>query len=198
MFSKLHLGLSTLVFIFSAGIVVADPPVPPHYHWRNTNYPSHYVLYDFPTKTYIETVDCKPMWRFKEVSNALNTLTLFDASRGMTIQLTYDGMFLKEKGATSFTFYQKGVFDTRRQFSHNMNGTYTGALTKQHGCQWFEYLAGASSPSWRFKEVTTTAGYVDLFDASRNMTVRLNNDSMYLRTGTAPLAFFKKGQWGSN
>ena len=192
-FKSFFLGLGILFF---AQNVFADPPIDPNYLWRNTSYPSHYVLYDFQTKTYVETVDCKPLWRFTVVSNQMNTLTLFDASRGMTVQVNYDGMYLKEKGATQFKFYQKGTFDKRWQFSHHdAKGVYTGAITIQHGCNVVEYLAGASSPTWRFKQTNRTNEYVDIFDASRNMLVRLTNDSMYLRTGSNPLAFFKNGAW---
>ncbi len=194
--SKLKFWLLALSFVFVTGSAFSDPPVPSHFYWQNSNYFNHYVLYDFASHDYIETVDCKIYWHFKVVTNQLNTLTLFDASRGMTMQLTYDGMYLKPKGATAFTFYQKGTFDTRTQFSHyDQNNTYTGALTKQHACGWVEYLSGATSPTWRFNQIGWTPGYVDLYDGGRNMLVRLNKDSMYLRTGTNPLAFFKKGHW---
>lgn len=190
----LRLGLWFLVVLACKG-AFADPPKASHSYWQNSNYNGHYVLYDNATRTYIETVNCKAAWRFTVASDALNTLTLFDASRGMTIRLTYDGMYLKEKGATGFSFYQKGSFDTRTQFKHYDASGYTGALTKQHGCGWVEYLAGSKSADWRFKELGRNASYVDLYDSSRNMLVRLNKDSMYLRTGSNPLAFFKKGNW---
>lgn len=186
----------TLGIVLFSQNVFADPPKDPHYLWRNTNYPSHYLLYDFATKTYVETVDCKPLWRFTIVSNEMNELTVFDASRGMTVKVNYDGMFLKEKGATKFTFYQKGTFDKRWQFSHHdAQGKYTGAITIQHACNVVEYLAGASGPSFKFKQTNRTNEYVDMYDASRDMLVRLTKDAMFLRTGHNPLAFFKNGTW---
>lgn len=176
--------------------LLADPPQASHHYWQNSNFVGHYVLYDYGSRTYLETINCKVAYRFTVVSNIMNTLTLFDASRGMTVQLNYEGMSLKEKGATKFTFYQQGSFDTREQFKHYDNkGNFTGALTKQHACGWVEYLAGSHAPDWRFVEVGRNKDFVDLYDASRNMTVRLEKNRMLLKTGNNPLGFFKNGNW---
>jgi len=51
----------------------ADPPRPSHDHWRNTKYAGHYVRYDYASKTYVETINCQVYYRFKLVSNELNT-----------------------------------------------------------------------------------------------------------------------------
>ena len=179
-----------------ATITMADPPRPSHDHWRNTQYAGHYVRYDAPSHTYVETINCRPSYRFTLVSNELNTLTIFDASRNMTVRLDYSGMYLKPSGSTAFTLYQKGTFDTRTQFQHvDSRGTYSGAITKLDGCNWVEYLAGSHTANWHFVERSTTPQSVELFDASRNMFVRLDNTQMFLKTGANPYGFFKNGHW---
>lgn len=193
---KLTVKTLALLSAMTATSVFADPPIPSHDHWRNTNYAGHYVRYNSQTKDYVETVNCKVLWRFKALSNELNTLTLFDASRNMTVRLNYEGMYLKPAGSTTFTFYQKGTFDTRKQFQHFDNrGTYTGAITKQDGCQWIEVFPGAARPAYYFQERSTSPQSVELFDGSRNIFVRLDNTQMFLKTGNAPYGFFKNGRW---
>lgn len=174
----------------------ADPPPASHDHWRNTNYPSHYILYDQTSHTYVETVDCRVFWRFTVVANELNQITLYDASRGMTVRLTYDGMYLKPAGQRDFTFYQAGTFDTRTLFRHNdANGAYTGTIIKRNACAWEEYFPGNSAPAYRFVQSGIDANAVEMYDQGRNMTVRLDVGRMYLRQGNGPFNFFKNGRW---
>lgn len=182
--------LLTLSMVFSASAAFADPPRPSHDHWRNTGYQGHYVLYDFASHTYVETVNCRATNRFTLVSNQLNELTLFDASRGMTMRLNYDGMWLKAAGASDFTFYQSGTFDTRTQFHHD-----AGAITKGHGCTWVEWFNGAAGPAYNFAERGTTPGSVELYDGTRDIWVRLDAAQMWLHFGAAAYTFFKTGHW---
>lgn len=185
-----------LLFTLTATSAWADPPMPSHDHWRNTNYGGHYVLYDVASRTYVETINCRVSFRFTLVSNQRNTLTLFDASRGMTVRLDYQGMWLKAQGASDFSFYQAGTFDTRKQFQHfDANGAYTGAITKGHGCSWVEWFPGYSAPSYYFVERGTAPDAVELFDGSRDLWVRLSGSSMALKFGNAAYAFFKNGHW---
>lgn len=184
-------ALSTL-----ASSVFADPPRASHDHWRNTNYPSHYVMYDFATRTYVETIDCQVRYRFSLVSNELNTLTIFDQSRNMTVRLDYSGMHLKAAGATGFTFYQEGTFDTRTRFENqNPNGSVASVISKRHGCQWAEWFTGASAPTYYFVQKATNNNEVEIFDGSRNMWVKMNANSMFLKVGTAAYSFFHSGVW---
>jgi hypothetical protein len=177
-------------FLLLATVARADPPPASHDHWRNTNYPSHYVLYDNRTRTWTETVDCRVLWHFRELSNQLNVLTLYDDSRGMTVRLTYDGMYLKAAGAADFSFYQAGTFDTRTLFD---NGD--SAISKHDGCVWEEWFHGASGPAFRFTQSGIDNGAVELYDGSRNMGVRLEATRMLLRQGNVPWSFFKNGRW---
>lgn len=176
--------------------VFADPPRASHDHWRNTNVPSHYVMYDNASRTYLETINCRIAYRFTLVSNEMNTLTIFDASRNMTVRLNYEGMFLKAAGATNFTFYQPGTFDTRTQFKNmNPNGTHASNITKQHACVWQEWFLGARGPAYNFVEKNTNASSVELYDVSRNMWVRLDTAAMFLKVGNAAYSFFHSGHW---
>lgn len=184
-----------LLLVSVGTTVLGDPPIPPKHHWRNSQHAGHYVLYDAASRTYIETVGCKALWKFKEVTNELNRLTLHDASRNMTMQLTYDAMYLKANGATTFTKYQNGTFDKRQRFSHYQNGNYTGALSIGHACSWVEYLAGATSPSWRFVETASNASSIRLYDAGRKLSVILNLNEMWLQWDGKKPEFFKKGNW---
>jgi len=188
--------LVAVVMTILPGIALGDPPRASHDHWRNTNHGGHYVLYDSPSRTYVETINCQPAYRFTLVRNEMNTLTIYDASRDMTVRLDYSGMWLKPSGAADFSFYQAGTFDTRDQFQHvDANGTYTGAITKLDGCRWVEWFAGASAPTYYFEERGTTANHVELYDGSRDIWVRMEANRMLLRFGNDPFAFFKKGKW---
>lgn len=176
--------------------VFADPPLPTHNHWRNTNYPSHYVLYDAASKSYIETINCKPTYYFKFLTRELNAMTLFDQSRNMTIRLDYDGMSLKASGASSFTFYQSGTFDSRLQFENrNPNGTVASVISKGHNCDWKEWFVGAPSPTFYFVEKGTNNDAVEIFDGSRNMWVRMTSNAMFLKVGNGAYSFFHSGNW---
>lgn len=191
----MHLALAALGFSVATAIF-ADPPRPSHDHWRNIQYAGHYVRYDSQSRTYVETINCRASYLFTLVSNEMNTLTIFDASRNMTVGLNYEGMYLKAAGATAFMLYQKGTFDTRTQFQHvDSKGAFSGALTKLDGCNWVEYLAGSHTPNWRFVERSTNPQSVELFDGSRNIFVRLDNTQMFLKTGSNPYGFFKNGHW---
>ncbi len=188
-FFALALGLS-------ATSAFADPPRPSHHHWTNSNYANHYVLYDYASGQWIETVNCQAAWRFNLVSNENNAIVLHDPSRNMTMRLEYGAMYLKADGAAAFTLYQYGTFDTHEQFQHfDANGTYTGAITKQHGCQFVEYLAGASQPSYRFFLAYNYGGTVELYDSSRDLWVKLDASRMYLHFANAAYEFFKNGRW---
>jgi hypothetical protein len=174
----------------------ADPPRASKDHWRNIDYPSHYILYDPASHTYVETVDCRPLYRFTLQANEANQLTLYDASRNMTVRINYEGMWLKESGAANFTFYQRGTFDRRTLFEHvDASGAHTGSIIKRDGCRWEEHFPGGSGPGFVFTQAAVTADTVDLYDRSRDMTVRLDATRMWLRQGSAPLAFFKNGRW---
>lgn len=179
--------LSLLAFTEAAR---ADPPRANHYHWRNTNYPSHYVLYDYASRTWIETVDCRVFNRFTLVRNEVNTLTLYDASRDMTMLLNYEGMFLKAHGASGFSFYQNGTFDTRTLFQHA-----DAAISKHHACVWEEWFSGASRPTFSFVQSAVSPDAVELYDRSRDIGVRLESSRMLLRQGNVPFSYFKAGRW---
>lgn len=191
------LRLTLLLTLLSAPLsIFADPPRASHDYWRNTNYVGHYVLYDAASKTYLETINCRVAFRFTAVSNELNTLTLFDASRNMTVRLNYQGMYLKPSGAADFSFYQAGTFDTRTQFeNYNPNGSLASTISKRHGCVWQEQFVGAHTPAFSFVEKSTNNDAVELFDASRNLWARLNANAIYLKSGTAPYSFFHNGRW---
>ena len=190
--------LVTLVTLGGAGSpAFADPPRASHDHWRNTNYPSHYVMYDSATRTYVETVDCRVMWRFTLVSNEMNNLTLYDASRGMTVLLNYDGMFLKPAGAANFSLYQNGTFDTRTMFDHiDANGAHTGTVVKRHGCRWEEWFPGGGAAAFTFVQGGADVNAVEMYDGSRSIWVRLETEGrMYLKQGGSGFNFFKNGRW---
>jgi hypothetical protein len=199
MISKFRQFLALCVGVaagLAATSALADPPRPSHHHWINTNYASHYVLYDYASRQWIETINCQVAYRFNLVSHENNAIILNDPSRDMTIRLDYDGMYLKPHGATEFSFYQAGTFDRREQFQHfDANGAYTGAITKLHACEFVEYLAGATSPTFRFHLANNANGAVELYDGSRDLWVKLDQSRMYLHFGANPYAFFKDGHW---
>ncbi len=185
-----------LVLGLTATSALADPPPASHHHWINSNYASHYILYDNASRQWIETVNCQPAWRFNLVRREMNAIELHDPSRNMTVRLEYGAMYLKAAGATSFSLYQYGTFDRRERFSHyDSNGAWTGTITKQHGCKLVEYLAGSSSPNFRFVLANNNGGAVEMYDSSRDMWVKLDDSRMYLRTGNQPYGFFKNGRW---
>ena len=184
------LALFLAAAAFFATVARADPPIASHDHWRNTNYPSHYVLYEPQSASWVETVDCRVVNRFREVSNALNTLTLYDQSRDMAMRLTYDGMYLKAHGAADFSLYQYGTFDTRKSFRHA-----DGVIAKRNACAWEEWFPGGSQPAFRFVQSGVDAAAVELYDSSRDIGVRLENGQMLLRQGNAPFSFIKSGRW---
>jgi hypothetical protein len=182
--------------LFLATSAVADPPTSPKHHWRNRNDYKHYFLYERATNTWVETIHCNPVYRFKRTGGDLNTLYLYDAGRKLTVKLNYDGMWLKFDHEANYAFYQYGTFDKRVRFFHQYNGQWTGTLSRLHGCNWEELLAGGSAPSFRFKAYAEDANAVLLHDASRNMRVRLNAADMWLQpNGQSSFSFFKGGYW---
>lgn len=192
-FAKLN-----LVWILTAAATsaLADPPRPSHDHWRNTTYQDHYIRYDHASRKYIETVNCKVLWRFNLLSNELNTLTLHDPSRNMTVRLDYTGMYLKAASASTFTLYQRGTFDTRTHFNHyDQNGTYTGSIAKLDGCTWVERSSGQSQVAYRFVQRSASADSIELYDGSRDIWVSLKAKAMYLRFGSNAYQYFKNGSW---
>jgi hypothetical protein len=192
----LNLTIAFTAITGLGNIARADPPRASHDHWRNTAYPSHYVLYDSASRTWVETVDCRPLWRFTVLSNEMNTLTLYDASRDMTVRLTYEGMYLKASGASGFTYYQPGTFDTRTLFEHNdANGAYTGTIIKRDGCRWEEHFPGVSGAAFTFTQGSITPQAVEIYDGSRDLTVRMDAGSMWLKWGQGGYDFFKSGRW---
>jgi len=186
-----------LALVFSAPAASADPPRASHHHWRNANHHSHYVLYDIASRQWLETIDCRVVYRFNLVRNEMNTLELHDPTRNMSILLNYEGMFLKPAGATGFSFYQAGAFDTRTQFSHyDANGAWTGTITKQHGCSFVEYLASATTPTFRFGYKQATADFVEIYDGSRDIFVKMETGGrMLLRESNQAYWHFKNGRW---
>lgn len=197
MLTCLKLVALLLTAAFLSSPAYADPPPDSHHYWRNANYPDHYVLYDQASRTWVETINCRVSWRFTQVSNQLNTLTLFDASRGMTVRLDYSGMYLKGASDADFAFYQAGTFDRRIMFAHtNAGGAFTGSIVRTHGCAWQEFFPGSNgTPAYRFVQSAVTPTYVDVYDASRDLTARMDATNLYLRQGSASFGFFKNGHW---
>ncbi len=183
-----------------AGLSAAgDPPPTPKNFWRNANYYNHYVLFDRATNTYVETVNCKAAWRFARTGGNLNEVYLRDASRKLNMKISYDGMWLKFDHEADYKFYQKGTFDKRVRFFHNVNGTWTGTVSRLPGCAWEELLAGNTRPSWFFSSFGENASSVFLYDKSRNMRVRLDGAAMFLQQSNQPnYGFFKNGYWSEN
>ncbi len=185
--------------IFFSVIASADPTGSAKTFWRNANYYNHYLLYEKSSNTYVETVDCKVRWRFTKFGGNLNEVILRDAGRKLNVKLSYDGMWLKFDSDPAYKFYQKGTFDKRVRFFHNVKGTWTGTVSRKPGCAWEELLAGGTSPAWHFRIYGEDAGSSYLYDASRNMRIRLNKDDMWLQESGKPVfAFFKKGYWSEN
>jgi hypothetical protein len=190
-------------FILSFGlllctILLADPPPAPKTFWRNTNYYNHYILFDSATNTYVETVNCKAAWRFTKIGGDLNNIILRDAGRKLNVKLSYGSMWLKFDTDADYKFYQYGTFEQKARFFHQVNGTWTGTLSRGNGCQWEELLAGHSTPSFHFVAYGENAASVFLYDKSRNMRVRLDAAEMWLQqSGAAVFSFFKKGYWSA-
>ncbi len=194
-FKVLAIGMAVF---FGLG-VKADPPTSPKNHWRNHNDPKHYILYESSSATWVETVNCTAMWRFKKISSDLNNLYLRDEGRKLTVRINYDDMQLKFDNEPAFHFYQKGTFDKRVRFFHQYNGQWTGTLSRLNGCAWEERLAGDAKPAWFFKAYGEDANSVYLYDGSRNMRVRLDAANMYLQpSGQANFSLFKGGYWSEN
>ena len=190
------LALLVLTLTSLSTTAFADPPPASHHYWRNTAYPGHYVLYDQATQTWVETVNCQVLWRFALVRNEVNMITLYDASRGMTVKLDYQGMWLLPQGAAGFSLYQVGTFDTRTQFEHwDANGVYTGAITRLHGCGWHEWFPGGSSPAFQFVDSATSGDAVEIYDRGRDLFVRMDATRMYLKFGQNAYQVFKNGRW---
>ncbi len=188
--------LSIVLAAFIGVAAVADPPIGAKNHWRNANYFNHYFLYDKPTNTYVETVNCTAAWRFTKVSSDLNNVILYDASRKLSVKLNYDDMFLKYDHETAWKPYQKGTWTKRVRFFHQYNGQWSGTVSRKHGCAWEELLAGNSKPSFYFKAYAEDANSVLLLDTSRNMRVKLNAADMHLQpSGQGNFTFFKGGYW---
>src|SRR4051812_24989246 len=104
---RLRIGCFVGLTAFVGGTAIADPPPTPKNFWRNTNYFNHYVLYERATNTYVETVDCKPLWRFTKVGGNLNEVILRDEGRKLNVKISYDGMYLKADNQAAYQFYQK-------------------------------------------------------------------------------------------
>lgn len=181
---------------FNALTAFADPPPASHHYWRNSNYPNHYVLYDAKTRQWVETIDCRVAYRFRAIKNELNNLTLYDDSRGMTVLVNYDGMFLKAAGALDFSFYQRGTFDTREAFYHFDNaGTHTGTFQRAHGCQWQEWFPGVGYPVYTFVQTGVDSGGVEMHDGGRAISVRLEAGRMLLKHGQQAYAHYRNGHF---
>lgn len=194
---RFALGLNAIVLSALLGTAaVADPPTSAKNHWRNANDYKHYVLYERSSNTWVETINCNPVYRFTKVSSDLNNLILYDAGRKLSVKLNYDGMWLKFDHEAAYKLYQYGTFDKRVRFFHQYGGQWTGTLSRLHGCAWEELLAGGSAPAFRFKAYGEDASSVFLYDGTRNMRVRLNAADMWLQpSGQAQFSYFKGGYW---
>ena len=181
---------------FNALTAFADPPPAPHHYWRNSNYPNHYVLYDAKLRQWVETIDCRVAYKFRAIKNELNNLYLYDDSRGMTVLVNYDGMFLKAAGASEFSSYQRGTFDTRERFYHFDNaGGHTGTFARAHGCQWQEWFPGNANPAYTFVQTRVGGDGVEMHDGSRNISVKLEPGRMLLKQGNQPYSFYRNGHF---
>src|SRR5438270_10049015 len=69
-----------------------------------------------------------------------------------------------------------------------------GDFTQQRGRDWLETNGVASVP-FRYRETNRTADYVELYDAERQLYVRLHNNSMYLKKPGSNWELGYTGRW---
>jgi hypothetical protein len=134
----------------------------------------------------VEVGDDKIIARFREASRNAEYLDLFDASRNMSLRLYLNKVFWKQPETEWFRLPVKGQ-GTREiplkdgqnprgmtdcslwRYAYEDDGR-KGSFVKL-GTEWLE--VGDDRAIARFREASRNADYLDLFDASRNMSLRL-------------------------
>src|SRR5262249_24081846 len=84
--------------------------------------------------------------------------------------------------------YQERYRDDRTVWRHG-----NGSFEKQRGNRWLEFRANGRPIPWR--EVDRTRDFVELYDANRDMYVRLHDDACYQRTRRSGWTISSEGGW---
>jgi hypothetical protein len=178
---------------FSAAVVEAAP----RDTWVAANNDAHYFLRNYVTNEYKETIDCLVSYTFTIREERADGLVLYDVSRDMFVFLGHGAMWLWPSGATAWSRYKDGNFDRRNYFYHyDSSGAISGFFVKKNGCVWEEHFDGTGRAAFTFGQNSANAQSIVLYDNSRNMYVRLDDGSMWLKEGVrGNFTFFKTGSW---
>jgi hypothetical protein len=159
--------------------------------WRYSDNPSGYFLYEPTRNRWVETTPSKSQLFFKETGRNGSSITLYDASRDVTVRLGTSRSSVKWASGpgNSFEKLYDGGWDDRVSFGYNK-----GRFVLDDNNVWHERNV---SGSYTFKEVQRTDGYVILYDVSRSIWVRLGADHCDIHGRGEPWAFLYQGGWQS-
>jgi hypothetical protein len=89
-------------------------------------YDGGYFVRDIHSGGWIETIGNAEAFYFTETQRTETYVDLFDATRGMTVRLQKDAMFLRAQGEPSLRFFKWGSWDNRRFFGYDLGGGRSG------------------------------------------------------------------------
>lgn len=120
-----------------------------------------------------------PRFRFTETARGNNFVLLHDASRNVSVKLTENRIIVTENSIQKINTIGHWLWQEWRSADGR------GRLVHEGTGEWAEYLDGR--PTWRFREVSRGLDQVQLYDASRGITLKLTPASNVIQFGADTL-----------
>jgi hypothetical protein len=97
------------------------------------------------------------------------------------------GMLALLAGALALVFCSSVTAAERRYWRHS-----TGHFENTTGNEWVEKI---NEKTWHFKEVKRTDAYVELYDKTRDLYVRLHNNKCWVKAAGKDYEDYYDGKW---
>ena len=120
-----------------------------------------------------------PRFRFVETARGNNYVLMFDASRSISVKLTENRIIVTQNSVQKINTIGHWLWQEWRSADGR------GRLVHQGNGDWTEYLDG--NPTWRFREVSRGLDQIQLYDASRGITLKLSPTSNVISSGSDTL-----------
>lgn len=162
-------------------------------YWQSQDV-KHYFKWDGNLMKYVETVNCQVAYSFELVAERTDQIQLQDLSRNLDVLLDSNGMWLSDSQDTDWHFFAAGSFNPRQTFTElDDAGRDIGEFYLGDSCQWTESVPGQGQFIFSQKRLTPEALF--LVDPSRQLTVKIEANAMYLQQGDGAFMRFRSGHW---
>lgn len=179
----------TLALTFSALRADAAAPVGPRYDWFHSGGYFHAVA--GTGGGWVETLNGKEAFYFRQSDRNDTYVELFDSSRGITVRLYADAMYLKAANETNYRRLYYGHWDDRRLY--NVPGGQPSYFSLKTASIW--HWARKGLPVLYMRETLRNDSQVQLYSGAEGVTISLMDNQVWMKKDGAAWTRYSDGGW---